>query len=547
MEVLDRAQRDAVCCRAKYILVAAPPGSGKTGVLASRFARLLNEGLAISRLAALTFTEKAAAEMSARVARVTGQDMGGAFIGTFHSLCLGILKKRDPALRVLGRVEQLEVLGALGLKGKKAGRAAAGISFFKNTAHGRGEPADEIADIYNRYEGYLSERGALDLDDLIREGTRALEDGGTDGLGFAHVMVDEYQDINAAQARLLRVLAGEQGHVFAIGDPDQAIYSFRGASLGFFLSFSSDWPGAVVKNLGTNYRSASSIVRASQSLIRHNKKRFDFSSVPVRPGGRVRLVECETEAGISSCIIKEIETEMGGLTSLTAEVKTSSLRFSDFAVLFRTRSSARGLVEAFRASNLPFHLVSPTGPALSEFLERLQGRGLKEGLTLAELITRESHAADLGEGLREMLLWLGAKYGDGKTLNCLEIFIEEARVLVDTEVPEVVAERVNLMTLHGAKGLEFKRVFIAGLEEGLIPLQREDSSTEEERRLFYVGLTRAAEEVVLLRAKKRRLYGKVLETRPSPFVEELGDVLIKSTYSAPKKHIRRAVQKGLFD
>ncbi|MFQ5428589.1 MAG: 3'-5' exonuclease, partial [Thermodesulfobacteriota bacterium] len=331
--------------------------------------------------------------------------------------------------------------------------------------------------------------------------------------------------------------------------PDQAIYSFRGASLDFFLRFKDDWPGAVVKHLAVNYRSASNIVRASQSLIMQNKKRFDLTPAPKRPGGRVGYVECGNEAGINSCIIKDIEAKMGGLRSLTAGDGSRAARFSDFAVLYRTRSSAKSLVKAFRSSGLPYHLVTPPGPEIEEFLERLQSQSHEGGLTVAGLIERESDAAGLCEGLRELLLWLAIKYGEagaGAEKN-LPAFIAEARALGDNDVPQIKADKVNLMTLHASKGLEFKTVFIAGLEDGLLPLGRKDSSLEEERRLFYVGLTRASEEVVLLGAKKRRFFGEVVETRPSPFIAELGDSLEKTFAPPPKKHVRRAVQKGLFD
>ncbi|MFQ5353615.1 MAG: 3'-5' exonuclease, partial [Thermodesulfobacteriota bacterium] len=307
------------------------------------------------------------------------------------------------------------------------------------------------------------------------------------------------------------------------------------------------WPGAVVINLETNYRSASAIVSAAQSLIRYNKDRFDFVPAAKRHGGSVRLVECADEAGISSCVIKEIESRMGGLTSLTAVAGGGGARFSDFAVLYRTRSSARALVEAFRSSSLPYYLVTPQGPEIEDFLEHLQGQSPEAGLTLAAFIAREADAAVLGEGMRELLLWLAAKYGEEEASSRLCAFVEEAGVLAETGVPEIKSDRVNLMTLHAAKGLEFKTVFIVGVEEGLIPLGREGTSLEEERRLFYVGLTRASDEVVLLAARKRRLYAAAEDRSPSPFINELGEGVLKTSGPAPKKYVRRAVQKGLFE
>ncbi len=548
---LDREQREAVFSRARYILVAAPPGSGKTRVLAARFARLLGEGLAPGAIFALTFTGKAAMEMTERVAAFTQRDISGAHIGTFHSLCLGILKKDRPGLEVLDRAGQIEALRALGVKAPQ--KTAEKISFIKNHPSEDTALARGLRPTLEKYEGYLREHGAMDLDDLITEAALLIEERGVDrvfGHSLLHIMVDEFQDINTPQARLLKALAGQNGHVFAIGDADQAIYSFRGACLGFFLSFKEDWPGAVVLNLSTNYRSASAIVSASQSLIRYNKERFAFTPAAVRGGGGVAFVTCVDEASISRYIIKEIESRMGGLTSLTSGHGGGSFSFSDFAVLFRSRSSARNLIEAFERGNLPYHLSGPSNPSgegLEEFLRHLSSFQPGEGVSLLDLITKESRAMGLEAGLTGLLLWLAHRHGQKDAAPLLQGFIEEARVLGHDERPLIKADKVNLLTLHGAKGLEFKTVFIIGVEDGLIPLKREDSSIEEERRLFYVGLTRAAEEVVLLAARKRRLYAVVEDREPSPFIKELGDVLLKKTLPAPKKPRRRAIQKGLFE
>ncbi len=551
LEDLDSRQREAVFLDAGHILVAAPPGSGKTRVLAARFVRLLGEGIAPGAMAALTFTGKAAMEMAGRVAAFTGADISAAHIGTFHALCLGILKKHRPKLQVYGRAEQIEALQALGVKSPQ--KAADRISFVKNSGAGAALLDDGLRAIYEKYEAYLKKQGALDLDDLITEAALLLEGGGGEevfGGGLLHIMVDEYQDINPPQARLLKALAKAGGHVFAIGDPDQAIYSFRGASLGFFMRFKDEWPDAVVMNLATNYRSASAIVSASQSLVRHNKERFDLTPAAIRDGGSVRFVACADEAALSRYIIKEIESRMGGFTSLASGQggDVGSTSFSDFAVLFRSRRSARGLIEAFGAGNLPYHLAGPaSGQGLVEFLHHLKGIRPGEGVRLIDLVKKESLAMGLEAGPSELLLWLASRYGEEEAGTCLEGFIGEAGAFGSSGVPEVEADKVNLMTLHAAKGLEFKTVFIAGVEDGLIPLRRKDASLEEERRLFYVGLTRAAEEVVLLSVERRRLYGAVEDREPSPFIAELGDCLKKISLPAPKKYRRRAVQKGLFE
>lgn len=546
---LDREQREAVFSEAAYILVAAPPGSGKTRVLAARFARLLDDGVSAESICALTFTNKSAMEMAERVSAFTDRDICNAFIGTFHALCLEILKKERGELKILGRAEQIEALRDLGVKTPR--KTAERISRIKNIGNDINSD-DVLRGIFEAYESYLRERRALDLDDLIPEAALLIEEFGINkafGSPLLHIMVDEYQDINPQQARLLKALAGQRGHVFAIGDADQAIYSFRGASLGFFLSFKERWPGAAVMNLSTNYRSASAVVSASQALIRHNKKRFSLTPKSTRSGGAVSFAACPDEAALSRYIIREIESQMGGLTSLTTGPGGGTMRFSDFAVLFRSRSSAKRLIEAFERGNLPYHLAASASDTqgMEEFLRHLRGLKPGEGVGLVDFIKKESKAAGLQGSRADVILWLASRYGEREAAPLIAGFIEEARALGEMEPPQIKADKVNLMTLHGAKGLEFKTVFIIGVEDGLIPLKREDSVLEEERRLFYVGLTRAADEVVLLGAAKRRHYGAAEDREPSPFIEELGDILTKKTLPAPKKYRRRAVQKGLFE
>jgi len=552
---LDSSQRDAVFSTAPHILVAAPPGSGKTRVLAARFARLVSEGAAPESMAALTFTTKSAMEMAARVEAFIGRDVRAAHIGTFHALCLGIIKISRPDIKVLGRSGQIEALQSLGVK--KPGKAADRISFIKNCGAGGIKAGDDFFPVYERYEAHLAVLGAVDLDGLIIEAARLLEQSGGEAIFFdcplLHIMIDEYQDINPPQARLLHALARGGANVFAIGDEDQAIYSFRGASLNFFLSFKEEWPGAVVMNLHTNYRSASAIVFASSSLIRHNYERLPSCPGAVRRGGSVTIVTAADEGAVSRYIIKEIESRMGGFTSLTSVADANEVRvsFSDFAVLFRTRASARGLIEAFGRANLPYHFAPASAPAghdPEKFLLHLRGLCPGDGVRLFDIVKKESDAAGLEAGHRELLLWLASRYGDKEAGPNIEAFIEEARVMAGgLEPPVIKSDKVNLMTIHAAKGLEFKTVFIAGMEEGLIPLCRDDTSFEEERRLFYVGLTRAADEAVLLVAGKRRIYGRVEQRRQSRFIAELGDGIIIKDISARKQQRRKAVQKGLFD
>jgi superfamily I DNA/RNA helicase len=559
---LDAPQREAVLAEARYVLVAAPPGSGKTRVLAARLARLLAEGADPRTVTALTFTCRAAMEMSARVRAILGRDARAGHIGTFHALALRLLRAARPGLKIIGRAAQEDALRSLGIK--NARKTASKISFVKNTAMPEEALADDLREAMKKYGEHLEMKNLLDLDDLVPEAAALLEGAGPGGdgpvgdvpgvlhgiLGMGgpgHILVDEYQDINAAQVRFLRALASRGAGVFAIGDPDQAIYSFRGASLAFFLDFTRHWPGALVMNLATNYRSSTAVVEASSALIGHNTERLGLSPRATRPGGAVRLVECVDDAAEARYIINEIEKRMGGLTTLTSDGAVEDARFSDFAVLFRSRRAARTLLGAFGDSSLPYHVADGPGLGLGEFLSLLRVKAPGAEISLPSYIETEAREAGLADEVAELLFWLARRYEGAAAAGVMNDFIADAEVYRAGPETGMEVDKVNLLTLHAAKGLEFRVVFIIGAEDGLIPLRRDDTSVEEERRLFYVGITRATQEAVLTRAARRRLHGRTEETRPSPFLSEMDGHLRVTSPRAPKKRRLRPVQKGLFE
>lgn len=542
-EGLDPEQRDAVFSGARDLLIAAPPGSGKTRVLIRRFMRLVEEGVPPSGILAITFTNRAAQEIKERLS-LSGIDPARSNIGTFHSICLKMLKAKDPGLTLYSREDQRRVLKGLGVKGVEA--AADLISGIKNSL--RGDLGEEEGALYSRYTEALRDAGALDLDDLIPGAVKAIEAGHEAFGGISHVMVDEYQDINPMQRRLLKLLS-KGATVFAIGDPDQAIYSFRGASLMGFIEFRDDYPGAEVMGLRRNYRSCSRIVEASNSVIGMNAGRAGKETLPVSLGGEIRVMECADEGAEAAIVIREIESMMGGLASLTAGEHMDGARFSDFAVLFRTNRQAAPLIEAFDRSSIPYHVVARPGPGFADFIRRLRAMEPATGVELSALVRAEGVAAGLDEDLLNIFIGAARLHDNRPIAESIKDFIEEAALTEPVDNCDIKADKVNLMTLHMAKGLEFRVVFIAGVEDGLMPLRLkgEECDVEEERRLFYVGMTRARERLILLGARQRRLWGETKDRAPSPFLAEIPGRLAKRERVEKKKTKRRAEQKGLFE
>jgi len=543
---LDPDQHEAVFKEGNFILVAAAPGSGKTRVLASRFARLVSSGVAPSSILAITFTNRAASEMKSRVTAMTGRDASTFNIGTFHGFCLRFLKRARPGFSLCGREGQLRLLRGLGIKNPEAGLKK--ISILKNFPDIEASPEDlEMASLYR---GGLDALGALDLDDLIIETIKALESGCPSPFDLSHIMVDEYQDINLHQARLLKLLTGGGALLFCIGDPDQAIYAFRGANARSFADFANDYPQAQVLSLGKNYRSGATIVLASRAVIENNASRLNNDISPAREGGAIDVVECADERQEAEFIVKEIEALMGGFTSLNVKSEAMDFRISDFAVLVRTNRQAVLLADAFSRSSVPFHVVGPTGARSLEFIEHLKSRGPDSDIKLNEFIEAEGAAFGIDKSLLEGFLQ-AAQINEGRTAReGLTDFLEGMLLVEPTENSDIMADKVSLLTLHAAKGLEFSVVFMAGVEDGLIPLRSNDESAdiEEERRLFYVGLTRAKERLYLMRARKRHIRGSERESSASPFLGEIPVSLIsKRVLNEKKKARRRPEQKGLFD
>ena len=590
---LDLYQEEAVSSPGPVVVVAGP-GTGKTRTLAHRVARLVQEGVPPGRIAAVTFTNKAAGEMRERVLGLAGREAEGIWTGTFHSLCLEVL--RGIGGKDFGVVDDLEatrileeVMAELG----EGGRASATYEFLCRI-RARGEDGGKLL---NAYRGRLKAYGLWDYEELLWDAVELLED--PDVLRkvrdrFRQILVDEFQDVNLPQYKLVRLLAGDGRGLFVIGDPDQAIYGFRGADHRFFFRLKEDFPQARWVYLRTSYRCPEPILLAARHLIFHNPDRLTVKlSAHRKEGPRIRLLRPSSELAEGIAVVREIGRMVGGATMLRAEGETER-SFGDFAVLFRTSHQVEVLEECFLKEGLPYRVVGGRG-----FLEEPSVRGalaffrflldpqdpfrarmvLSEGPFSLPPAERGEASKRIIEGdwgrlgrLREVLeefegmegkpaqeavkKWTEIFGEDGHLLRLVKLaegrgslrnFLEMLPLYKDGDYERrgegARKEAVSLMTLHAAKGLEFPVVFIVGVEEGLLP--HEGGEVEEERRLFYVGMTRAKEELVLSAARSRTVWGRRVELPPSRFLEELPKDLVVHESPGPRRR-RTSSQLSLF-
>jgi DNA helicase-2/ATP-dependent DNA helicase PcrA len=494
LEGLNPEQALAVAHRGGPLLVRAGPGTGKTRVLVQRAMGLVQEGLEPERLLMLTFTRKAAAEMRERLA--AGLPAAGAVkVGTFHSLGREILTQAlgaPPA--VLDEDARLAVIGPLARRLElRPVDLAQALTRAKQTMTPPADPA--LAAWLADYQALLAGEGLCDLDDLVREA--ALRLGGDEALArawrgrFAQVLVDEYQDVNPAQVALLAALGGPDTQFTAIGDPDQAIYGFRGADRRLIASFGQSFPGATVMGLTRNYRSAEPILELAQALMAQDPDPARPRLTALRPGWMkprfCELASAEAEAQWLAARVVEI---LGGVDSRQVE----SSRVAEAA--------ARGGATQYGAADIAvLYRLHAQAPILQKALERA-------GVPV-QVASREP--------------------------------------LAETDPLDFKAQRVSLLTMHAAKGLEFPVVFLAGLEEGLLPYQPPDkpvADLDEERRLLFVAMTRARERLYLCWARERSLFGQARRPGPSPLLASLEPALWD--WEKPAGRRRRVRQLGLF-
>jgi uncharacterized protein (TIGR00375 family) len=554
LDGLDPEQREAACAGDGPLLIVAGPGTGKTRTLTHLLAhRVRDRGVAPDRCLALTFTRRACAEMRDRLRALVPEHADRMLVTTFHGLGLRLVRELHERLglpadvRVADeqtRLSQLrELTGADDVR-----RTAARLSEAK---HGR----DDLGDLVARYDAWLRGRGLVDLDDLVTLPVRALGDDAALAEGYrrrwSEVCVDEYQDVDPSQYRLLRLLCPPDGSIRVIGDPDQAIYGFRGADVGFFLRFHEDFPAARRFQLTRNYRSTPTIVRAALQAIAPAALVPDRALASVRrdvPDGPIAVHRAAGEQEEAAAIAESIERLLGGSSFLALDRGESDgaphlqLSFSDFAVLYRTDAQAQPIADALARRGFPFQKRSherltdrPGVRVLMGLLREREAasRTVTAALARAVRTALDEATADADEivAAAELLGPLAMDCGDdaGRFFTELALGAE-----VDTWDPR--ADRISLLTLHAAKGLEFPVVFIAGCEDGLLPLRwgsrREEADDAEERRLFFVGMTRATTRLVLSSAARRP---------PSPYLADIDTALLdrREASARPSREARQ--------
>ena len=637
---LDPEQRQAVSHGEGPLLVVAGAGSGKTRVLTYRIAYVLAAGLAQPHeVLAVTFTNKAAREMVERVEKLLGGRPRGGFVGTFHRFALQLLRNhpREAGLpqrfAIADEDDQrrtLEgVLKRLQISSDRlpARSARARISAAKNALLGPQEVAaaartpDQLllSEVFDAYQGELKSAGAIDFDDMLLLSVRLLEreEAIRKGLAgrFRWILVDEYQDTNEAQARLLSLLAGKRPNLTVVGDEDQSIYRWRGAQVENILRFDQTYPGAKVVTLGRNYRSAEPILRAAAAVIANNTQR------------RPKALSSEAGTGVPVTAYQAAdESDEARFVAVEIERLRAEINLGEVAILFRINAQSRPFEAELVRRGIPYVVVAGTrfweraeikdavaylrllvapddtlafrravgvpprgiGDATIELLERAAGewgvslpaaarrspanltnrarlalekffalldelRALAAGApasdVVAALLERSGLAAMYGEATEEdrarranldELVTAAAEAGE-RGLD-LAGFMDEVALVADADL-RVTGDAVQLSTLHAAKGLEFDAVFLVGMEDGLLPLRREGADAiedlEEERRLAYVGMTRARKRLYLTSARIRRLHGKQMPGRLSPFFLEVPrDVLDDRTAAAGRDPFR---------
>ncbi len=640
---LNQRQRQAVEYERGPLMIVAGPGTGKTRTLTHRIANLMTDkGVSPQNILAVTFTNKAAREMKDRLKSLIGETKPLPFVGTFHSFCYKLLNDyNEKTSKIIDEDDRKSLISdairnveRTGIKVSIKYKALLGwIISVKQKILEPNECLDEIdvsekqfyLKVYSSYQNLLSMQGLYDYEDLVFNIVRLFETdeqfAGRYRDLYKFVFVDEYQDLNHGQYRIINALAppGATGRdICVIGDPDQSIYGFRGSDVKHFKSFINDYPDAKVVKLTRNYRSTQTILDASYHVVNALEKDDTRSRIYSQAGGAktISVIETGSEKAEAVAVGKTIEYLIGGIGfhsldfgSVDNQQQITHRSFSDFAVLFRTADQSRIFSEVFDAAGIPYQIVSRKNifnakgvSELISLLKTIEGSGCyadfertidltqtniskqsmeifkswcyKNNLTISSAIdnarrfpvsgmskNRQIRLCEFLDGFLSMkkkikgltvekkLIFLAESTKLSEIINsspkaeeAINRLIDLSRTLdnnisdffsmtalqTDTDTYTAKAEKVAFMTMHAAKGLEFPVVFVAGCESGFIPFKRSDKDStdiDEERRLFFVAMTRAKERLYLTCAKKRKIYGKTEKRTLSPFVGEIEEHL----------------------
>ena len=554
LATLDDDQRAAASVVGTPVLIVAGPGSGKTRTLTHRIAHLVAErGMPPERCLAITFTRRAAAEMRERLARLMPEQAETIAIHTFHSLGLTILREQPEAaglqrgFRIASEAERARALAdALDVSEHKAETLLNAISKAKRASSAA---SADIADAAAAYQLMLAARGWIDFDDLITLPVKALS--GDPALAARYqerwrsISVDEFQDVDEQQYRLLRLLAPPESDLCVIGDPDQSIYGFRGADASCFDRFREDYPAAATVRLARNYRSTGTIVSAASQVIGAGRERT-VGEIVRDMQARITVHVAPTERAEAEHVVHSIEQLIGGHTFFSIDSRRTQggtaeagLSFADITVLYRTGAQSEALREALIRSGIPFkqhaHAPLAADAAVAALMQELEA-GAGDGPLAAQLqaaaerlrLRDEAAAAGVVTAWQRLTVLAESCGSDRARLS------DAVALAAESDFFDPRADRVSLLTLHAAKGLEFRAVFIVGLEDGILPLtfgERDEASVAEERRLFYVGMTRAQDRLVLSRAQQRLWRGSLRQLEASPFLADIENELVKHQQS----------------
>lgn len=510
------AQQQAVTSEAARILVVAGPGTGKTRTLTERIAYLLQQKQgSAGQILALTFTKKAAEEMQERVTALvtTGET---PTITTFHGLCYDLLGEKVTFVSDPQRLKIIKSLTKLAsLKQFSTRELGLVISKAKNSIESQRKGVAKLVATYNKA---LRDKGLHDFDDLLVNAYAKLQEHLT--LPYKHILVDEFQDTNRLQYEILKLLGAE--NLFVIGDPNQSIYGFRGASGDIFAQFLADFPDTQEITLTANYRSAPEIVRLSNTIFPEQRALEPQAKI----AGQARAVEVLNEYTEADWVLNEIQKAIGGgdfLRAVSNDERHKHRTLRDFAILYRSRSAAHALQKAVEASGLPYQVVGDGSPyekpsvqAVITVLRVVHSGEVEELASLsqdnqrkaAELLKKQADQSPSGLAEKAMnILGLEPNRDLSQLLAALTRFktVQSAVKYFDdiaqTGFYDPAADAITLLTIHASKGLEFPVIFLIGMQEGILPSDRGDR--QEEKRLFYVAVTRAKERLEITYSKNR--------------------------------------------